>query len=63
MGAEVGASAAADLSGVVVGELGRSAVVGGRVEAGVSAVVRGGRVGSVVVSLGDSVPLGLGRVP
>jgi hypothetical protein len=60
VGAEVGASASADLSGVVVGELGRSAVVGVRVEAGVSAVVRGGRVCSVVVSLDDSVPLGSG---
>jgi hypothetical protein len=63
VGAEVGASASADVPGVVVGELGRSAEVGDRVEAGVSAVVRGGRVGAVVVSLGDSVPLGSGRVP
>jgi hypothetical protein len=54
---------AADVAGGVVGELGRSAEVGVRSEVGVSAVVRGGRVGSVVVSLGDSVPLGPGRVP
>jgi hypothetical protein len=51
----------ADLAGVVVGELGRSAVVGVPVEGGVSAVVRGGRVCPVAVSLGDSVPLGSGR--
>jgi hypothetical protein len=67
--AEVGASASAEVAGMVVGELGRSAEVGVRSEVGVSAVVRGGRVGSVVVSLGDSVPLGdsvalgMGRVP
>jgi hypothetical protein len=39
-GADVGASASADLSGVVVGELGRSAEVGVRSEVGVSALVR-----------------------
>jgi hypothetical protein len=53
----------AELAGVVVGEVGRSAEVGGRSDVGVSALVRGGRVGSTVVSLGDSVPLGAGRVP
>jgi hypothetical protein len=53
---------AADVAGGVVGELGRSAEVGVRIDDGVSAVVRG-RVGSVVVSLGDSVPLAAGRVP
>jgi hypothetical protein len=63
VGAEVGVRVAADVAGLVVGELGRSAVVGVRVEVGVSAVVRGGRVASTVVSLGDSVPLGAGRVP
>jgi hypothetical protein len=59
----VGARASAEVAGVVVGEFGRSAEVGVRVEGGVSALVRVGRVGSVVVSLGDSVPLGSGRVP
>ena len=49
--------------GAVVGEVGRSAEVGVRVEVGVSALVRVGCVGSVVVSLGDSVTLGAGRVP
>jgi hypothetical protein len=75
VGAEVGASASAEVGGVLVGELVGSAVVGGRVEGGVPAlvggvpaVVRGGRVGAVVVSLGASVPLGSvllgsGRVP
>jgi hypothetical protein len=70
VGAEVGASASAEVGGVLVGELVGSAVVGarvegvvsavvgGRVEGGVPAVVRGGRVGAVVVSLGASVPLG-----
>jgi hypothetical protein len=53
VGAAVGARASAEVAGVVVGEFGRSAEVG----------VRVGRVGSVVVSLGDSVPLGSGRVP
>jgi hypothetical protein len=60
---DVGAEVGVRVAGVAVGELGRSAEVGVRVEVGVSAVVRGGRVGSVVVSLGDSVPLGAGRVP
>jgi hypothetical protein len=87
VGAEVGASASAEVGGVVVGELVGSVVVGARVEGvvsavvggrvegvvsalvgGVPAVVRGGRVGAVVVSLGASVPLGSvllgsGRVP
>ena len=53
VGAAVGARASAEVAGVVVGEFGRWAEVG----------VRVGRVGSVVVSLGDSVPLGSGRVP
>ena len=63
VGVDVGVRASADVAGVVVGELGRSAEVGVRVEVGVSTLVRGGRVGSTVVSLGDSVPLGAGRVP
>jgi hypothetical protein len=63
VGVDVGVRASADVVGLLVGELGRSAEVGVRVEVGVSAVVRGGRVGSVVVSGGDSVPLGAGRVP
>ena len=66
--------ASAEVAGVVVGELGRSAEVGvrvevgrsvevgARVEVGVSTLVWGDRVGSTV-SLGDSVPLGAGRVP
>jgi hypothetical protein len=54
---------AADVAGGVVGELGRSAEVGVWIDDGVSALVRGGRVASVVVSLGASVPLGAGRVP
>ena len=53
VGAAVGARASAEVAGVVVGEFGRSAEVG----------VQVGRVGSVIVSLGDSVPLGSGRVP
>jgi hypothetical protein len=54
---------AADVAGGVVGELGRSAEVGVWIDDGVSAVVRGGRVGSAVVSLGSPVPLEAGRVP
>jgi hypothetical protein len=63
VGAEVGVRVAGEVAGVVVGELGRSA------EVGVSTLVWGDRVGSTVVSLGesvslgDSVPLGAGRVP
>jgi hypothetical protein len=53
VGVEVGGRASAEVMGEVVGEVGRSAEVG----------VRVGRVGAVVVSLGDSVPLGAGRAP
>ncbi len=69
VGVDVGARVSADVAGAVVGELGGSSVVGGWADVGVSAVVRGGRVESVVVSLDDSVPpvdsvlLGAGRVP
>jgi hypothetical protein len=64
---EVAGSAAADVGGLIdVGgrvEAGGRVVAGGRVEVGVSALVRVGRVGGVVVSLGDSVSLGAGREP
>jgi len=63
VGADVGVRVSAELAGVVVGEVGRSAEVGVRSDVGVSALVLGGRVGSTVVSLADSVPLGAGRVP
>jgi hypothetical protein len=59
----LGGRASAEATGAIVEEVGRSAEVGVRVEVGVSPLVRVGRVGAVVVKLGDSVTLGAGRVP
>jgi len=62
-GVEVGGRVSAEDTGAVLVDVGRSAEVGVRVEVGVSALVRVGRVDAVVDSLGDSVTLGAGRLP
>jgi hypothetical protein len=53
-----------DVGVAVLGrDVGGSTDVEVRVVVGVAVVVRGGRVGAVAVTLGDSVTLGAGRVP